>query len=157
MRLTKEQRLPVAHDRAWTALNDVNVLKACIPGCDSLTAVSSDKFDVVVVASLGLVRTKVKGRIRVEPHGEHRPPADYTLHFEGGGGIAGRVKGEAKIHLESCGDTETLLRYTAKATLDGSIIRLGARLVDLAAQELADDFFATLNVRMHRSGRARLT
>lgn len=136
---------------------DASVLKACIPGCDSIKEIARDKFDVVVVASLGIVRTKVKGSIRVEPNDERSPPEDYTLRFEGGGGIAGRVKGEAQVHLESCGESETLLRYTAKATVDGSISMLGSRLVDVAAQELADDFFAAFNARMHRSESRRLS
>jgi carbon monoxide dehydrogenase subunit G len=153
MQLTRERMLPVSPQAAWSALNDADVLRACIPGCDSVLAVSSSRFDVVVVASLGPVRAKLSGELHVLPHDDLHPPATYTLRFEGRGGITGRVRGEARVRLEPRGADQTTLRYSARATLDGGVVQFGAHFIDRAAQELADAFFAAFDAHVRRSGR----
>jgi uncharacterized protein len=147
---TSEHRLPVSPAAAWSALNDVDVLRACIPGCDSVTAVSSSRFDVVVVASLGPVRAKVSGELHVLLHDGLHPPAMYTLRFEGRGGITGRVRGEAQVRLEPRGADQTTLSYAARATLDAGIVQLGAHFIDRAAQELAHEFFTAFDAHVRR-------
>jgi len=147
---TSEHRLPVSPAAAWSALNDVDVLRACIPGCDSLTAVSSSRFDVVVAASLGPVRARVSGELHVLLHDGLHPPAMYTLRFEGRGAITGRVRGEAQVRLEPRGADQTALSYVVHATLDAGIVQLAAHMIDRAAQELADEFFTAFDAYVRR-------
>lgn len=157
MPTTTEHRLPVSPAVAWSALNDVDVLRACIPGCYSVTAISSSQFDVVVVvASLGPLRAKFSGELHVLPHDDLHPPATYTLRFEGRGGITGTVRGEAQVRLEPRGPDQTMLSYVARATLNGGIIQLGAHFIDRAAQELAEEFFAAFGAYVRRSDVARV-
>jgi carbon monoxide dehydrogenase subunit G len=141
MQLSRELQLPASLQDTWNALNDIAVLQACIPGCDALTPGADGEFDLLIVAAVGPVKAKFKGKLRLA---EVNPPDSYTLHFEGQGGVAGHAKGTARVELEFRGPGETTLRYTAQATVGGKVAQVGARLVDLAAQKLANDFFGAL-------------
>lgn len=139
MQLTQQQLLPVSQAVAWEALNDIPLLQQCIPGCESLTADSADQYAVVMTAAVGPVRAKFKGKLKIE---DRTPPASYRLKFEGQGGAAGHGRGHADVHIEAVGPTSTLLHYTAHASVGGKLAQIGSRLVDMAAQKMATDFFA---------------
>ncbi len=145
MELTSQQTLPVAQAQAWEALNDISLLKECIPGCDGITATGENLYEVLITAAIGPVKAKVKGKLQLE---NLQPPNSYTLRFEGQGGAAGHGKGTATVRLESTGPRSTVLHYTAHATVGGKIAQLGSRLVDMAAQKMATEFFTTFNTKL---------
>ena len=145
MQLTNQQTLPVTQAQAWEALNDITLLQRAIPGCESLTPSGDNQFDVLITAAIGPVKAKFKGKLQLE---NLQPPTSYTLRFEGQGGAAGHGKGHAEIRLEATGPRETVLHYTAHATVGGKIAQIGSRLVDMAAQKMATDFFETFNARL---------
>ena len=145
MELTSQQSLPVAQAQAWEALNDISLLKECIPGCEGITATGDNQYEVLITAAIGPVKAKFKGKLQLE---NLQPPTSYTLRFEGQGGAAGHGKGTAEVRLESTGPHETVLHYTAKATVGGKIAQLGSRLVDMAAQKMATEFFTTFNTKL---------
>jgi uncharacterized protein len=142
MELTSQQALPVSQQKAWEALNDVTMLQAAIPGCESITPTDAHQFDLAIMASVGPVKARFKGKLRLE---DIQPPQSYTIHFEGQGGPAGHGKGHASVRLETNGPNETVLHYTAHATVGGKIAQIGSRLVDMAAQKMAGEFFANFN------------
>jgi carbon monoxide dehydrogenase subunit G len=138
MQMTNQQPLPVGQAEAWAALNDTVLLQQCIPGCESLTATGDDAYEALIVAAIGPVKAKFKGRLKLE---DLQPPRSYTMRFEGQGGAAGHGKGSAQIRLEPVGAAETVLHYTVDASVGGKIAQVGSRLVDMAAQKMANDFF----------------
>ena len=138
MELSNQQTLPVAQALAWEALNDIAMLQAAIPGCESITPTEPDHYDVAITAAIGPVKAKFKGKLRLA---DITPPESYTLHFEGKGGAAGHGKGHASVRLEAIGPHETRLHYTAHATVGGKIAQVGSRLVDMAAAKMAGEFF----------------
>lgn len=142
MQLTSQQTLPVGQAQAWEALNDITLLQQAIPGCEGITPTGENQYEVMVVAAIGPVKAKFKGKLQLE---NLQPPNSYTLRFEGQGGAAGHGKGSADIRLESAGPRETLLHYSAQASVGGKIAQIGSRLVDMAAQKMARDFFEAFN------------
>ena len=145
MELTSQQTLPVAQAQAWEALNDISLLKECIPGCDGITATGENQYEVLITAAIGPVKAKFKGKLRLD---NLQPPNSYTLAFEGQGGAAGHGKGSAEIRLEAISARETVLHYTAHASVGGKIAQIGSRLVDMAAQKMATEFFESFNARL---------
>ena len=145
MQLTNQQTLPVSQAQAWQALNDTTLLQQAIPGCESLTPLAENQYEVLITAAIGPVKAKFKGKLQLE---NLQPPTSYTLRFEGQGGAAGHGKGNAEIRLEATGPTTTVLHYTARATVGGKIAQIGSRLVDMAAQKMATEFFETFNAKL---------
>ncbi len=145
MELTNQQTLPVGQAQAWEALNDITLLQAAIPGCEGITPTGENQYEVLVTAAIGPVKAKFKGKLQLE---NLQPPNSYTLRFEGQGGAAGHGKGTAEIRLESTGPRTTVLHYTAKASVGGKIAQIGSRLVDMAAQKMATEFFETFNTQL---------
>ncbi len=145
MQLSSQQTLPVGQQAAWEALNDTSLLQASIPGCESLTASGDNQYDVLITAAVGPVKAKFKGKLRLE---QLNPPTSYVMFFEGQGGTAGHGKGSAEVRLEAAGPQQTLLHYTANATVGGKIAQIGSRVVDMAANKMAKDFFETFNARL---------
>ena len=138
MELTGQRRLSIDRAAAWSALNDPAILKAAIPGCESIEKVGENEYAVIVATALGPVRARFRGKLHLE---DVVAPERYTLRFEGEGGAAGFAKGGAKVTLAESGGG-TLLGYTASAQVGGRIAQVGNRLIDAAALKLADDFFA---------------
>ncbi len=138
MELKGQRQLAVGRDRAWEALNDPDVLKACIPGAESVERADENAYRIVLAAALGPVRAKFRGRLRLD---DVVAPERYTLRFEGEGGPAGHAKGQARVTLAEAGEG-TLLEYAVQAQVGGRIAQVGSRLVDAAARKLAQDFFA---------------
>ena len=141
MELTGEQRIAAGRTQVWEALNDPDILKQCIPGCEALEKVSETEFHADVTAKVGPVKAKFKGQVTLS---DLDPPNGYTLSGEGKGGAAGFGKGEARVTLEEDGDA-TLLRYTVDAKVGGKLAQIGSRLVDGTARKMADEFFTTFN------------
>jgi len=149
MQLSSEELLPVSREVAWQALNDPEILGACIPGCESIIASGENEYEVQVSASIGPVKAKFKGKMRLT---DIRPPESYTIQFEGQGGAAGHAKGSAQVRLEVAGEGKSRLLYGANAQVGGKIAQIGSRLIDMAAQKMAADFFAAFNARFQSNG-----
>ena len=137
MDMTGEYRIPAPRDEVWAALNDPAVLKASLPGCQSLEKISDTEFAAVVVAKVGPVKAKFNGNVALS---NLNPPQSYTIAGEGKGGAAGFAKGGADVNLTE-DDGATILRYTAKADVGGKLAQLGSRLIDGTAKKMADEFF----------------
>jgi carbon monoxide dehydrogenase subunit G len=144
MEMKGEQLIPAPQAETWAALNDPEVLKACIPGCESIERSSDTDFTVSMTARVGPVAAKFKGKMKLS---DVRPPESYSIAFEGQGGIAGFAKGGAQVRLAPEGDG-TKLSYTARANVGGKLAQIGSRLVDAAAQKVAGDFFAAFNAKV---------
>jgi carbon monoxide dehydrogenase subunit G len=145
MQLSNQQTLPVTQQQAWQALNDISLLQTAIPGCESITATGDNQYEVAITAAVGPVKARFKGKLRLD---DLVPPTSYTMHFEGQGGAAGHGKGSAQVRLEPVSARETVLHYHADASVGGKLAQIGSRLVDMAAQKMANDFFATFNTRL---------
>jgi len=140
-----EQLIPASQQDTWKALNDPDILKACVPGCESITRVHDNEYQVMMTARVGPVSAKFRGRMSLS---DIKPPQSYSLAFEGQGGAAGFAKGAAQVKLEPRGDHETRLSYDVKANVGGKLAQIGSRLVDAAAKKVADEFFQNFNKRM---------
>ena len=141
MDMTGEERINAPRDAVWAALNDPDVLKRCIPGCQSLEMKSPTELAATVKIKIGPVSATFNGEVTLS---NINAPESYTISGEGKGGIAGFAKGGADVVLKEDGD-ETLLQYSAKAQVGGKLAQLGARLVDSTSQKLAQQFFADFN------------
>lgn len=138
MEMKGEQLLSVPQQQAWDALNDADILRDCIPGCESVERVSATEFQLAMTTAIGPVRGKFKGKLTLA---DVDAPHSYTLLFEGQGGLAGFAKGGAQVALTAQAEG-TLLRYSANAHIGGKLAQIGSRLVDGAAKKMADSFFA---------------
>ena len=137
MEMTGTQSLPVAQAVAWEALNDPEILKAAIPGCEQLDRISDTEFMAAVTVAIGPVRAKFKAKLSLS---EVDVPNAYTIRFDGQGGAAGFGKGDARVQLLPDGQM-TRLDYSVKANVGGKLAQIGSRLIDAAAKKMADDFF----------------
>jgi len=151
MELTESYTLPVGQLRAWEALNDTAILKAVIPGCESIEPDGENAYVVVLSASVGPVKARFKGRMELT---DIDAPNTYTIVFEGQGGAAGFGKGTTHVTLAPDGDAATRLFYTATAQVGGKLAQIGSRLVDAAARKLAGEFFKRLTVQLSGDGAA---
>ncbi len=138
MELNGQQRIAAPRQKVWDALNDARVLKACIPGCESLTQDGEHAFDAIVLAKVGPVRARFSGRVELT---DIRPPESYRISGEGKGGVAGVAKGSADVTLVEDGDG-TILNYAVKADVGGKLAQIGSRLVQSTANKYTADFFA---------------
>src|SRR5436190_10112741 len=138
MTMTGEVQLPAPRQTVWQKLNDPDVLKATIPGCESLEKTSDTSFQAVAVTRIGPVKARWKGKVTLS---DLDPPNGYKISGEGEGGVAGFAKGGAIVKLADK-DGGTLLSYNVEAQIGGKLAQLGQRLINGAAKKLADDFFA---------------
>ncbi len=145
MEMSGEYRIPAPRDTVWQALNDPDVLRASIPGCEELNLVSENELTAKVLTKIGPVKQKFDGDVFLE---NVDAPNSYTLRGEGKG-TAGFAKGAADVQLEADGGA-TVLRYQARADVGGKLAQLGSRLIQGSAKKMADDFFA--NFVEHVSG-----
>ncbi|HEY2616954.1 MAG TPA: carbon monoxide dehydrogenase subunit G [Acetobacteraceae bacterium] len=137
MDMTGERRIEAPRQTVWQALNDPTVLKASIPGCESLEKLSDTDMKATAAVRIGPISSRFSGAVHLS---DLDPPNGYTISGEGQGGVAGFAKGGAKVRLEDAGGG-TLLRYEVHAQVGGKIAQLGARLIDASAKQMADAFF----------------
>ncbi len=137
MEMTGEYRIPAPRQRVWEALNDPEILKQCIPGCEELEKKSDTEFEARVLAKVGPVKARFKGKVELS---DIRAPESYVISGEGKGGPAGFARGSATVHLEEV-DGATVLRYEARADVGGKLAQIGSRLVQGTAKKMADEFF----------------
>jgi carbon monoxide dehydrogenase subunit G len=137
MTMTGEVQLPATREVVYAKLNDSEVLKACIPGCEELNKDSDTEFRVVATNKIGPVKARFKGRVHLT---DLDPPNGYRISGEGDGGVAGFAKGGAAVSLTEK-DGGTLLAYNVEAQIGGKLAQLGQRLINGAAKKLADQFF----------------
>lgn len=152
MEMQASRTLAVTQQQAWEALNDPDVLKLCIPGCDKVEASGENQYVVAMALKIGPVSAKFAGKITLA---DIVPPESYTIAFDGSGGVAGFGKGTAQVRLEPApADASGLptceLHYTVHATVGGKIAQLGQRLIDGAAKTMAEDFFKRFDNEMQR-------
>lgn len=145
MDMSGEYRIAAPRAEVWEALNDADVLKLCIPGCEELERTSDTTLTAKVVQKIGPVKAKFDSNIELL---DIKPPESYTLQGEGQGGVAGFAKGAANVSLEEDG-AETILRYTAQAQIGGKLARVGSRLIDATAKKIAGQFFDNFHRHLH--------
>ncbi len=154
MNMQGEKLLPVSPQQAWEALNDPQVLKSCIMGCEKIEAVGDNQFALGLGLRIGPVSAKFAGNIQLS---NVQPPQSYTLHFEGQGGVAGFGKGVSNVVLIPQGN-DTLLKYDVSAEVGGKIAQVGQRLIDGVARNMAEDFFGKFEHQLReRYGIASVT
>ena len=138
MDMNGEVHLPASREAVWKALNDPEILKQAIPGCEEIVKLSDTEMTAKVAARVGPVSAKFAGKVTLS---DLDPPNGYTISGEGQGGVAGFAKGGAKVNLkdESGG---TLLSYTVQAQVGGKLAQIGSRLIDATARKMAEEFFA---------------
>lgn len=144
MEMKDTRVVPARVEQTWKALNDPEVLKACIAGCESIECVGENEYRVVMTARVGPVAAKFTGRVVLS---DIVAPTSYTIRFEGQSGAAGFANGEAQVTLANEGDG-TRIDYIAKAQVGGKLAQIGSRLVDGAAAKVADDFFSRFVERL---------
>lgn len=138
MDMSGERRIPAARQRVWDALNDPEMLRAAIPGCESVTRTADDAFEAKLSLKIGPMAAKFGAKVKLE---NINAPVSYTIAGEGNGGAMGFAKGGADVALEELAPEETMLRYTVKAQVGGKMAQLGARLIDSTAKQMSDQFF----------------
>ena len=131
--------LPASREVVWDKLNDPDVLKACIPGCQSLERTTDNGFAAVAKLKIGPVSATFKGKVNLT---DIDPPNGYRINGEGEGGVAGFAKGGASVALEAIPEG-TRLTYDVEANIGGKLAQLGSRLINSVAKKLADQFFAS--------------
>lgn len=153
MDMTGQHTIPAPRQTVWEALNDPDVLKQCIPGCEEIEKTGDDGFAAKVSVKVGPVKAKFGGQVTLS---DIDPPNGYTISGEGKGGAAGFAKGGAKVRLEDAdGGAATVLNYEVNASVGGKLAQIGARLIDSTAKKYANDFFATFSeIAASRAGGA---
>jgi len=141
MEMISEQRIPAPAEKVWAALNDTEILKQAMPGCESFDAIEENKFEAKITAKVGPVKAKFKFNVELS---DINPPNGYTISGEGQGGVAGFAKGSARVDLTEDG-SDTILAYNVQANVGGKLAQLGARLIDGTAKKMADEFFGNFN------------
>ena len=146
MDMQGSRQLAITQQQAWNALNDPEVLKTCIPGCDKVEASGENQYSIGMAIKIGPVSAKFTGKITLS---DIQPPSSYKLNFEGQGGPAGFGKGDSNVSLTpNANGCE--LAYTVHASVGGKIAQLGQRLIDGAAKVMAEDFFKRFDKEMQR-------
>lgn len=141
MDLIGEERINAPRQAVWDAMNDVDVLKPCIPGCETLERLSDSDIQAAIRVNLGIIKIRFHGLLLLS---NLKPPFSYTIRGEGQGSIAGFAVGSADVALEEESPNVTILRYTINGDAGGKIAQLGTKLLGNAARKIADRFFANI-------------
>jgi len=148
MNMEGQEQIQAPVEKVWQALNDPDVLKDCIPGCENLEKKSDTEFAATVSLKIGPIKARFQGAVELK---NLNPPNSYTIEGEGKGGIAGFAKGGADVALTADGADATILKYTVKADVGGKIAQLGSRLIDSTSKKLAGQFFENFNKKVSES------
>ncbi|TPQ37321.1 carbon monoxide dehydrogenase [Bradyrhizobium guangdongense] len=138
MQMIDSQRIPASKAKVWAALNDPEILRRCIPGCQSLEMASPTEMTATVVLKVGPVKATFNGKVTLT---DIDAPNSYRIIGEGAGGVAGFAKGGAKVRLEEEAPDITILHYETEAQIGGKLAQLGSRLIDSTSKKLAANFF----------------
>lgn len=138
MEMNGSQRIEASREQIYAALNDIDVLRQCIPGCEEITKRSDTEMSARVTLKIGPVKASFNGTVTLS---DLDPPNGYTISGEGSGGAAGFAKGGASVKLVGDGDG-TILNYAVKAQIGGKLAQIGSRLIDATSKKLADEFFS---------------
>jgi uncharacterized protein len=141
MDMTGEFRIPAPRQKVWEALNDPEILRRSIPGCEEVQKVSDNQFEAKVTAKVGPVKARFGGKVTLS---DLDPPNGYKISGEGSGGAAGFAKGGATVRLSDDGPG-TKLAYTVEAHVGGKLAQIGSRLIDATARKMAEDFFRSFS------------
>ncbi|KQP19299.1 carbon monoxide dehydrogenase subunit G [Pseudorhodoferax sp. Leaf265] len=144
MEITGTQTIAAPRQRVWDALNDPDMLKRSLPGCESVLRITPEEFKVVVAAAIGPLRARFNGVLRMA---DVQAPSSCTMVFEGQGGAVGFGKGNSSVSLTET-DGQTALSYTAQAQVGGKLAQVGSRLIDSVARKMADDFFKAFKAQL---------
>ena len=147
MKMDGTERIPAPREAVWAALNDPDVLRKCIPGCQSLEKVDDTHLTATVQVKMGPVKASFDGEVELT---NIEAPVSYTIRGQGKGGVAGHASGGADVSLMEAGE-ETELSYDVDAKVGGKIAQLGSRLVDSTARKLAKQFFGNLREHFERA------
>lgn len=145
MDMTGTERIEAPIGTVWLALNDAEILRQAIPGCETLDKSSDTEMAATVVLRIGPIKARFEGAVELI---NLNPPHSYTIQGEGKGGIAGFAKGGADVSLAEDGPDATILSYTVKADVGGKIAQLGGRLIDSTARKLATQFFNNFSEKL---------
>jgi carbon monoxide dehydrogenase subunit G len=148
MDMNGSERIEAPVQAIWQALNDPDILRQSIPGCEALEKTSDTEMTATVALKVGPVKARFQGTVQLQ---NLDPPHSYTISGEGKGGIVGFAKGGADVALAEDGPDATLLTYVVKAEVGGKIAQLGSRLIDSTAKKLATQFFADFTQKVARS------
>lgn len=149
MKMADSQRIVAPRETVWAALNDPEVLRLSIPGCEVLEKTSDTEMEATVRLKVGPVKASFAGKVTLE---DLNPPESYRIVGEGSGGVAGFARGGAFVRLEEEGPDITLLHYEVDAQVGGKIAQLGSRLIDSTAKRLAGEFFKTFSETVSAEG-----
>ena len=138
MEMKGERMLPAGRTTVWSLLNDPEILRQCVPGCESLVATGENSYDAVMTAAIGPVKARFKGKLSLA---DITAPLHYRLLFEGQSGQAGFARGEARVELQELAPDQTRLVYSATSQVGGKLAQIGGRLIDAAAAATAAKFF----------------
>ena len=139
MTMRGDVTLPADRDTVWLKLNDPEVLKQCIPGCQSLERTGENGFAAIAKVKVGPVSATFKGSVELT---DLNPPNSYRIQGAGEGGMAGFAKGGAAVALVDAPEGGCVLSYDVEASVGGKLAQLGSRLIDGVAKKMADQFFA---------------
>jgi carbon monoxide dehydrogenase subunit G len=153
MEILGSQIIPANQQAVWDALNSPEVLKKCLPGCESVELVSPDLFKVIITAAIGPLKAKFNGTLNVT---EANAPNSCVLIFEGQGGAVGFGKGSSSVTLKTI-ENGTELIYSAQAHVGGKLAQIGSRLIDSVAKKMSDDFFKAFNKELGGGSNADTT
>ena len=145
MELKGERLLAADRATAWAALNDTEMLKNCVPGCESITATGENQFEIVMTAAVGPVKARFKGKMTLS---DIDPGNAYTMKFDASGGPTGFARGEARVTLTDEPSRQTRLVYVVNAHIGGKLAQVGSRLIDAAAGATADKFFEAFGAQL---------
>jgi carbon monoxide dehydrogenase subunit G len=145
MELKGERMLPADRATAWAALNDIEVLKLCVPGCEQIVPVGDNRYETTLNTAIGPVRARFKGNLELT---DIDAPNAYTLKFEGSSSNAGFARGQARVTLTEVAPRQTRLDYVANAQVGGKLAQIGSRLIDAAAGAMADKFFEAFGAQL---------
>jgi uncharacterized protein len=153
MKLSGSQTIPASRKTVWNGLNDPEILRQCIPGCEKITQLSPTEMQAVVVAKVGPVKASFEGAVTLS---DLNPPESYRISGQGKGGLAGFASGGASVRLIETSATETTLEYDVDAQIGGKLAMLGSRLIDSTATSLAEQFFTRFATAMQKAGKAEV-
>jgi carbon monoxide dehydrogenase subunit G len=147
MDMTGERRIAAPRQAVWDGLNDTDILKASIPGCERLEKTGDNQMKAVAAVKLGPISARFNGAVTLS---DIDAPNSYTIMGEGQGGVAGFAKGGAKVFLTDGDNGDTMLKYAVHAQVGGKLAQLGARLIDATAKQMAEQFFTKFSGEVER-------